>query len=64
VNGLQSALVFIYFLNAQEMHGPNSESEWRGAIRLLHASLGLPVDLEPFGVFDAFIDVRQLVDAV
>ncbi len=28
------------------------------------ASLGLPASLESRGVFDAFVDVRQLQDAV
>ena len=62
-NGVQSALVFLYFLNADDMLGPSSEEEWRGAIRLLHAALGLPGDLKGFGVFDTFLDVRFLYDA-
>jgi hypothetical protein len=62
VNGIQSALVFLYFVNADDMHGPTSEAEWKGAIRLIHAALGLPAHLESHGVFDAFVDVRLLTE--
>jgi hypothetical protein len=64
VNRLSSVLVFVYFTNAPGMNGPESESEWKGAIRLLHAALGLPAHLESCGVFEAFVDVRELEDAV
>jgi hypothetical protein len=60
VNRVPSVLVFLYFVNATEMRGPASEAEWRGATQLLHAALGLPPHLESLGVFDAFLDVRQL----
>jgi len=55
-NGLDSRLVFLYFTNAVDVGGPASEEEWRGAIRLIHAMLGLPPDLRSFGVFEAFVD--------
>lgn len=60
LNGLKSSLVFLYFVNAEDMRGPMTEEEWHGAIRLIHAVLGLPNDLRRRGVFDAFIDVRHL----
>jgi hypothetical protein len=63
LNGLSSPLVFLYFLNADDMLGPMSEEEWHGAIRLIHAVLGLPKDLKSRGVFDAFLDARLLQDA-
>jgi hypothetical protein len=63
LNGLPSRLVFLYFVNADDMLGPLSEDEWRGAARLIHAVLGVPADLRPYGVFDAFLDVRLLQDA-
>ena len=44
------------------MDGPSTEEEWQGAIRLTHAALGLPADLEGFGVYKAFLDARQLTD--
>jgi hypothetical protein len=64
VNGLRSVLVFLYFVNADDMLGPMSEEEWQGAVRLIHAILGLPKDLKRYGVFDAFLDVRLLQDAL
>ena len=63
VNGFPSILVFLYFVNADDMLGPMSEDEWHGAVRLIHAVLGLPKDLKRYGVFDAFLDARLLQDA-
>jgi hypothetical protein len=63
LNGLSSTLVFLYFINADDMLGPMSEEEWHGAIRLVHAVLGLPKDLRSRGVFDVFLDARHLQDA-
>jgi hypothetical protein len=63
-NGINSTLVFLYFLNADDMHGPKSEEEWHGASRLIHAVLGIPMDLTSHGVFDAFLDARLLQDAI
>ncbi|HEY4740717.1 MAG TPA: hypothetical protein VIH76_09000 [Candidatus Acidoferrales bacterium] len=64
VNDVSSTLVFLYFVNADDMLGPESEEEWRGALKLIHAVLGLPKDLRSYGVFDAFLDARFLQDAV
>jgi hypothetical protein len=64
VNGLTSSLVFLYFVNARDMQGPVSEEEWHGAIRLVHAVLGLPKDLKHRGVFDSFLDVTLLDDGL
>jgi hypothetical protein len=63
VNGVAGVLVFLYFVNADDMLGPMSEEEWRGAVRLIHAVLGLPKDLSSYGVYDAFLDARLLQDA-
>jgi len=64
LNGISSVLTFVYFLNADDMLGPMSEEEWHGAIRLIHAVLGVPKDLKPYGVYDAFLDARLLQDVV
>lgn len=64
VNGLASTLVFLYFVNADEMLGPMSEEERNGAVRLIHAVLGLPNELKRYGIFDAFLDVRLLRDGL
>jgi len=60
LNGLPSALVFLYFINDAEMDGPTSEAEWKGAVRLIHAALGLPASLARHGVYEAFLDVGLL----
>lgn len=62
VNGLPTRLVFLDFCHASDVHGPESEAEWRGATRLIHAMLGLPADLRKFGVFHAYADVRAMSD--
>lgn len=59
-NGLDSRLVFLYFLNAGDVNGPSSETEWQGVTQRIHDALGLPKDLEKFGVFHAYVDVRLL----
>lgn len=64
INGVKSRIVFLDFCNASDMGGPETEAEWRGATRLIHAQLGLPADLTPFGVFHAYVDVRHLTDLV
>ena len=61
-NGIQSRLVFLYFTNAVDVEGPATEDEWRGAVRLIHAQLGLQADLTRYGVYDAFLDARSLMD--
>jgi hypothetical protein len=62
MNGVDSSLVFLYFTNADDVDGPTSEAEWKGAIRLTHATLGLGADLSEFGVHKAFMDARLLTD--
>jgi len=61
LNNLPSRLVFLDFINASDVNGPESEAEWKGATRLMHALLGLPPDLTRFGVFHAHLDVRELL---
>ena len=60
VNGIESVLVFLYFTHDAEMQGRRSAAEWKGAIRLLHAALGIPAELERFKVFEVFVDVPTL----
>jgi hypothetical protein len=63
LNGIDSSLVFLEFTNAADMDGPTSEQEWNGATRLIHHLLGLPADLTKFGIFHAYLDARELLDA-
>lgn len=57
LNELPAHLVFVYFLNARDVGGPRSVLEWKAAIALLHAALGLKShSLEAF-IHTIFIDV-------
>lgn len=60
LNKLPSHLVFLYFINAEDVRGPTSETEWRGAIQLLQAALGFSHSRLPEGVHELFLDVRLL----
>lgn len=62
LNGIESILVFLYFLNAEEMNGPRSAEEWHGAIKLMHTLLQIPDDLRSFGVYHAFLDAGLVPD--
>jgi hypothetical protein len=61
-NGIAGSLVFLCFTNAKDMNGPSTEEEWHGALRLIHAVLGLPAELRGEGVYHAFLDARRLGD--
>ena len=61
LNDVPSKLVFLYFLNDQDLNEPANEDQWRGAIRLIHSVLGIPPDLSSRAIFDAFVDVRALI---
>jgi len=41
VNGIETYLVFVYFLNDADLDGPQTEREWRAAIKVLHETLGV-----------------------
>ena len=60
LNDIPAYLVFIYFLNDQKMNGPSSIPEWRGAIELLHAYLGIKETRLPDYIIDVFVDVREI----
>ena len=58
-NGIESHLVFLYFLNADVDGGLSSRARWEGAIDLVHAALGLTRFLSE-GLHEVFVDVREL----
>ncbi len=60
LNGIDSRLVFLYFLNAKEMNGPSHTHEWEAVTSRIHAALGLPASLQSLGVFHAYLDVSEL----
>jgi hypothetical protein len=61
LNRVPAWLAFVYFLGDTDMGGPTSVEEWRGALKLLEAVLGLH-DGHPLSqwVIDVFVDVREL----
>jgi len=59
-NDLQAYLVFVYFLNDVEMSGPATAEEWRAALDLLHAYLGLGRHKLQKYIVKIFIDVSKI----
>jgi hypothetical protein len=59
-NGFEAWLVNVYFSNDEEMEGPRTADEWKGAIRLLHRCLGIREHLIRNLVIDIIIDVNAL----
>lgn len=64
LNQLPSHLVFLYFINADDVSGPGSELEWQGATHLLHAVLGLASGKLSEGVHEVFLDASLLNDKI
>lgn len=68
VNRVPAYLIFAYLLNEADMRGPKTAEEWAGALRLVHAQLGLDeARLEKvFGgaVIEVFIDVADIKAAI
>ena len=60
LNRVPAYLVFVYFLNDNEMNGPKSIGEWSGALKLLHSFLGTGRHKLSKSVTDLFIDVEML----
>ena len=68
LNRIPAYLIFVYFLNATDMGGPETAEEWAGAIRLMHAMLGIDERrlqiLFNHAIVEVFIDVRDIEAAV
>jgi len=64
LNGIDSYLVFVYFLNDEEMKGPKTIREWQAAIKVLEAALGLSRHGLSRFILDIFVDVRELSNPV
>lgn len=67
LNRIPAYLVFVYLLNDAEMLGPKTAEEWAGAIRLVHAQLGIDearlTKAFAGAVIDVFIDVADIAAA-
>ena len=63
-NDVPAHLVFVYFLNATDVHGPSERAEYEGAIKLIDGYLGLHRNrLTPY-MHNLFVDVRDLDGAL
>ena len=60
LNEVPAYLVFVYFVNDNEMNGPQSIDEWNGALSLLMSYLGIGRHRLKKYIADIFIDVGML----
>jgi len=60
LNRVPAYLVFVYFLNDNEMNGPKSIGEWSGALKLLHSFLGIGRHKLSNYIADIFIDIADI----
>jgi hypothetical protein len=60
LNKLPVYLVFVYFINDPDMHGPSTREEWQGALKLMKTLLGLSRHKLSKYMVEIFIDVREI----
>lgn len=60
LNKLPAHLIFVYFLNDPDMHGPSTKEEWQGALKLMKTLLGLSRHKLSKYMADIFIDVNEI----
>jgi hypothetical protein len=60
LNKLPAYLVFVYFLNDPDMHGPSTKEEWQGALKLIKTLLGLSRHNLSKYMVEIFIDVKEI----
>ena len=65
LNDVQAYLVFVYFFGDREMGGPSTADEWKAAIQVVKAILGLGEThkLSKY-MLDVFIDIAEVERAV
>jgi hypothetical protein len=59
-NKVRAHLVNVYFINATDVGGPTSVDEWKGAIKVVKAYLGLGRTRMSKYMHDVFIDAAPL----
>ena len=60
LNEVPAYLIFVYFLNDEEMKGPRTADEWKGALKLLHGYLGIGRNRLSKFVVDVYVDINDL----
>ena len=62
LNHVPAWLIFLYFVNADDVAGPGSAEAWRPAIEIMHAHLSITsAQLDPY-VVEVFMDVTELAN--
>jgi len=64
INGFPAELVFVYFINAVDVGGPATGTEWNAVTALTHAALGIGRHPMLQHVHHVVVDVNDLRDAV
>lgn len=59
-HGINASLVFLYFLNDQDMGGPKSQTDWETSLEIVYSSLGLTDQTRLRAVHNIFLDVSSL----
>lgn len=61
LNSVRAFLVFVYFAGDREMGGPSTAEEWKSALQVVKAVLGLREDhkLSKY-ILDVFIDITEV----
>jgi len=67
LNRIPAYLVFVYLVGDADMQGPKTAEEWAGALRLVHAQLGVDdarlARAFGGGVVEIFVDVADITAA-
>lgn len=64
LNKIDSYIVFVYFLNDDEMKGPKTIQEWQAGITVMEAALGLRKNRLSRFILEIFVNVRELSSPV
>lgn len=60
LNALPAYLLLLYFINDEEVGGPSTQLEWKGAINLLESFLDIEQHRLSQYVLQAFVDAKEL----
>lgn len=60
LNRIDSYLVFVYFMNDDDMQGPKTKQEWQAGIKIMETALGLRRNRLSLYIVEVFIDIEEL----
>ena len=64
LNGLPAFLIFLYFVDAEDMNGPKTRAEWESAILLEELLLGVRRHKLSEYIIHTFVDTKQIQSAL